>query len=140
MDILARTEEIPRKKWPRYFDDFSRRHDGWLVDVQELMGDRGAQLEASGLPFRGATAVLEPRPGLTLELGRDPADHVEHRIEAPERVWVESLAGGAEAAIEIESAGGRKTVIAFRSPQLPEAVDGMPAPARGRRVPPRKRR
>jgi hypothetical protein len=137
MEILARTEEIPRKKWPRYFDDFSRRHDGWLVDVQELMGDRGAQREATALPFRGATAVLDPRPGLTIELGRGAADHVEHRIDAPERVWVESLAGGAEAALEIESAGGRKTVIAFRSPQLPEAVDGMPAPTRAR---PRKTR
>ncbi|HWC65392.1 MAG TPA: DUF5335 family protein [Thermoanaerobaculia bacterium] len=132
MGILARTEEIPRKRWPRYFDEFSRRHDGWLVDVQELMGERGAQREATALPFRGATAVLDPRPAVTIELGRDAADHVEHRIEAPQRVWVESLAGGAEAALEIESARGRKTVIAFRSPQPPEAVDGMPAPARAR--------
>ena len=136
--ILTRTEDIPRKHWLKYLDEFSKRHDGWLVDVEELMGERGAQREATALPFRGATAVLEP-PSVTIELGGDPSDHVEHRIEAPEHIWIESLAGGAEAALEIESAGGRKTLMAFRSPQPPEAVDGMPAP-RGRRFAPRKRR
>ena len=139
-EILTRTEEIPRRHWPVYFDDFSRRHEGWLVNVEELMGERGAQTEASSLPFHGATAVLDPNPSITIEVGRGPDDHVEHRIEDPRRIWIESLPGGAEAAVSIESAGGRRTLIEFRSPQPTEAVDGMAAPPRARRKAARKRR
>ncbi len=137
--INTRTEEIPRKHWPLFFDEFSRRHEGWLVDVEVLMGERGAQKEVSALPFYGATAVLDAPASVTIELGGREADHVEHRIDAPDRVWLESLADGAEAALDIESEGGRKTLLKFRSPQPAEAVDGIASPRPRRSSPPKRR-
>jgi len=134
MDILTRTEEIPKKKWRTFFEEFSRRHEGWLVKVEELIPDRGAQTEAVDLPFFGATFEPEPPGSVAIELGGIDNGHLEHRVEAPTRVWVESLAGDAEAAIEIESRGDRKTLVSFRSPQPPESVDGLPGP------PPRRAR
>lgn len=126
--IRTRTQEIPRRRWPAFFEEFSRRHDGWLVDVEELIAERGAQREISGLPFHGASAIASPRPSVAIEVGRGADDHIAHRIEDCRRVWVEILEGGAEAAVEIESAGGRRTLLEFRSPQPVEAVDGMAAP------------
>jgi hypothetical protein len=134
--IRTRTQEIPRRRWRAFFEEFSRRHDGWLVDIEELMSDRGAQKEVTGLPFHGASAVASPRPSVVIEVGWGPDGHIEHRIDGCRKIWVETLSGGAEAAVEIESAGGRRTLLEFRSPQPTEAVDGMAAPAR-RRVSPR---
>jgi len=131
--VRTRTQEIPRRRWKAFFEEFSRRHEGWLIDVEELMGDRGAQKEVSGLPFHGASATAAPWASVVIEAGRGPEDHIEHRIEGSRRIWVESLSGGAEAAVEIESAGGRRTLLEFRSPQPTEAVDGMAAPRRRRR-------
>ena len=136
--ILTRTEEVPRKRWPQFFDEFSRRHDGWRVDVEVLMGQRGAQYEVSDLPFFGATVVLEDSPSITIELGGRETDNVEHRIGDVRRVWVESLADGRDVALDIESEGGRKTILLFRAPQPVEAVDGMASPSsRHRRHPER---
>lgn len=117
-------EEIPKGLWGEFFDGFSRRHRGWLVTVEELIPDVGPLEEARQLPLEGI--VADPRRGgVLLLLGSRPEDHVEHRLEEPMRVWVETLAGGAEAALEIESAGGRKTILSFRSPSPVESVDGL---------------
>jgi Family of unknown function (DUF5335) len=126
MEILTRTEEIPKKRWRKFLDDFGRRHEGWRVKVEELIPDRGAQTEAVDLPFFGATYEPEPPGSVTIELGGAGTDHIEHRISGPSRIWVESLANGAEAALEIEAEGDRKTLISFRSPQPTESVDGLP--------------
>jgi hypothetical protein len=131
--IVTRTEEIPKKRWPKYFDEFSRRYEGWLINIEELLRDRGAQKEASELPFHGATAVLKPRPSVTIEVGRK-ANHIEHRVDSPEKIWIESLAGGAVMALNIESAGGRKTLLSFRSPMPVEMVDGIAAPLTSRKT------
>jgi hypothetical protein len=131
--ILTRTEEIPQKRWPQFFDAFSRRHEGWRVDVEVLMGEQGAQYEVSDLPFFGASAVLEDSPTVTIELGGRETDNIEHRIGDVRRVWVETLVDGREAGLDIESEGGRKTLVVFRAPQPVEAVDGMALPQSGHR-------
>ena len=126
MKVSTRTEEVPKRKWGGFFDEFSRRHEGWRVDVEEFSPAQGAQKEVSNLPFFGATFEFGPQEGVVLELGGAGAAHLEHRIPAPFRVWVESLGEGAEASLEVESEGNRKTLISFRAPQPPEAVDGIP--------------
>jgi hypothetical protein len=126
MKISTRTEEIPKRKWAEFFDEFSRRHEGWLVDVDDLSSGQGAQKEVSDLPFFGATLESGPKGGIILELGGARTAHLEHRITAPSRVWVESLGERVEASLEVESEGDRKTLVSFRAPQPPEAVDGLP--------------
>ena len=55
------TQEIPRDEWREFFDGFSRRHEGWLVTVEVLGSDIGAQVEAYELPLVGVTAEVSVR-------------------------------------------------------------------------------
>jgi hypothetical protein len=120
----TRTREIPREQWRSFFEGFSRRHWNWLATV-EVLGDRiGAQIEVRELPL--PAVFFEARDdSITLVMGKDSEKHLEHPVPAPRRVWLEEGEGGAEAALEIESESGTKTILEFRSVVVPEAVDGL---------------
>ena len=51
--------EIPREEWTGFMDSFSRQHEGWLVTVEVLGREIGAQVEAEGKPLEGITAELK---------------------------------------------------------------------------------
>jgi Family of unknown function (DUF5335) len=119
------TREISRAEWNEFFDGFSRRHRGWLATVEEVGPTTGAMVESRRLPFEGIFADPRGEGSVTLLLGREPDKHVEHSIAAPKRVWLETLEGGAEAALEIESGAGRKTILSFEHPRPSEMVDGL---------------
>jgi hypothetical protein len=119
------TREIPRNDWPHFFDEFSRRHQGWLVGI-EIFGSLGAQVEASGRPLNGI--VAEERHGsfvIEVLTGSAPGESMSHTITGPARVQVEETGEGAEAAVQFESTDGEKTLIRFRAAALPETVDGL---------------
>lgn len=121
------TKEIPRKNWPEFFDAFTRRHAGWLVTVEIDDQRLGAQHFAREVPLLEMSA--EPRggetAGISIMVGRSPEGHLTHRIEAPSRLWLLESAEGADEALEIESPGGARTLVRFRSAVLPETVDGL---------------
>lgn len=121
------TREIPRAEWTRFLDIFSRQHEGWLATLEVLAPDIGAQQEARNLPLEGITATakdVEPE-AIAISLGKTPEDHVTHTITEPTRVWIEQTAQGANAALEIESGDGAKTLLRFRSALPAEMVDGV---------------
>jgi hypothetical protein len=115
-----RTQEIPRKEWSNFFDNFSRQHEGWLATLEILGSEVGAQEAAHGLPFEGMSVSSEPAESETIEIsmGKRPDDHVSHAIEKPTRVWLEQTDEGASATLEIESEDQTKTLLSFRSPLL----------------------
>jgi hypothetical protein len=116
------TREIPRESWIEFFNGFSRRHEGWLVNV-EVLGKIGAQTEARELPLEGISAEHGGRRvAITLGPRDRPAEHV---IEKPSHVRIEE-SGGADLALQIESSEGEATLLSFRSPLPPEMVDGLP--------------
>ena len=121
------TREIPRDEWVAFFDGFSRQHEGWLVAVEVLGADIGAQVEARELPLGGVTADLKGRDegAISITLGESAENHVMHTITAPAHIRLEQTAEGANAALQIESAGGATTLLRFRSALLPEMVDGV---------------
>jgi|RhiMetdeSRZDD1v2_1073273.scaffolds.fasta_scaffold00473_38 hypothetical protein len=116
------TRDIPRESWKEFFDGFSRRHQGWLVDVEVLGADIGAQLEAEDLPLEGISADHQNKD-ISIALLRD-GKVIEHFVTKPERVRVEEE-GGAEVAIEIDSSSGPTTIVTFRAAASPEEVDGL---------------
>jgi hypothetical protein len=119
-----RTREIPREQWQSFFEGFSRRHWNWLATVEVLADRLGAQIEARELPLQAV--FFEARDdAITLVLGKDAQKHLEHPVAAPRRVWLEVGENGAEAALEIESESGIKTILEFRTVVVPEAVDGL---------------
>lgn len=125
-EASMRTREVPLGDWPRFFDEFSRRYRGWLVSV-DILGALGAQVEAHERALKGV--VVEERNGrpvIEILTGSGPDETLAHTVAGPTRVQVEETHEGAEAAVQIESRDEGRTLIRFRAPALPEAVDGLP--------------
>ena len=120
-----RNRLVPRTEWYRFFRDFSRRHEDWLVTVRIVSPTLGAQVESSDLPLEGIVADHAGHGPISIHMGRTPEHHVEHEVPYPKQVWVELSADGAEEALEIESNDGTKTIVQFRSSPLPQEVDGL---------------
>ena len=122
-----RTREIARDEWERFFDSFSRQHQGWLATIEVFGPDIGAQVEARELPFEGITAVLKGSGAdmISIITGELTEEHLAHNISAPVHVRLEESEEGAHLALEIESAAGVRTLLQFRSAVLPEMVDGI---------------
>ena len=120
------TREVTRNEWTNFFDVFSKQHEGWIANL-EILGDQvGAQAEAVELPFEGISVSTEDEPqSLVINLGRTAEDHVSHTVERPRHVWLRQTEEGANDSLEIVEEGNQKTLLRFRSPILPELVDGI---------------
>ena len=121
------TQEIPHDEWTTFLDTFSRQHEGWLASIEVLDTEIGAQEEAHDLPLEGITATSRDDAPETIAiiLGKTPEDHLTHTITEPTRIWLEQTLQGANAALEIESAGDVKTLLRFRSALPADMVDGV---------------
>ena len=124
-----KTMEIPKDKWPAFFDSFSRQHEGWLVTLEVLGEDLGAQIEGRELAFEGIVDEWDEIEGnkIAIMIGANPDDHLTHSIDRPTQVSVEQTDEGADVALQIKSADGVTALLQFRSPMLPEMVDGLVA-------------
>jgi len=120
------TREVTRNEWTSFFNIFSKQHEGWLASLEILGDEVGAQTEAVELPFEGISFNEEDEPeSVIISLGKTPEDHVSHTVERPRHVWLKQTVEGAHDSLEIEEEGNQKTLLRFRSPMLPEFVDGI---------------
>jgi hypothetical protein len=119
--------EILRDEWAEFLDGFSRQHEGWLVTVEVLGEEIGAQVEAQELPLEGITAELKSggEDVITIILAGDSRERVTHNILGPTHVRIEQTESGADMTLQIESSNGVTTLVRFRSAMLPEMVDGL---------------
>jgi hypothetical protein len=120
-----KNRQVPHAEWPRFFEGFTRRHQGWLATVRVMDEHLGSQVEARDLPLQGIVVDPEARGPISILLASGSRANIEHPVERPEQVWVEMTEQGAEAALEIVSAGGARTILEFRVAVLPETVDGL---------------
>jgi hypothetical protein len=120
------TREVPHYEWARFFDEFSRRHQAWLVTVEMLRQDIGHQVQVRNLPLEGI--MVEPNEigedEITIIAGAQPDAHISHTIRSLRRVWLKQNDEGADEAVEIESFGGT-VLVSFRATALPEMLDGV---------------
>lgn len=122
-----KTKEIPKNEWPKFFDSFSRQHEGWLATLEILGPDIGAQIEERDLAFEGIVDEWDEVHGnqIVIMTGLNPEDHITHSISRPTQVSLEQTTEGADAALAIKSADGVTALLRFRSALLPEMVDGV---------------
>ncbi|MEX0880375.1 MAG: DUF5335 family protein [Thermoanaerobaculia bacterium] len=114
-----RNRLVPRSEWFRFFDEFSRRHQGWPATVHVLSPKLGSQVEARDMPLEGIVSRADATGPISIHLGSaPPRSNIEHEIEDPRQVWVELSEAGAEEALDVESEDGTKTVIQFRAAQV----------------------
>src|SRR5215813_4437939 len=108
------TREIPREQWVKYFDNFSKNHEGWIVTLEVISYDIGDQEEANGLPLVGISADVKARENrIDLMVGGKPDVDVERFINNPIRVWVKEPEIPGDEVIEVESEDGIKTLLNF---------------------------
>jgi hypothetical protein len=116
-EVAMKDRLVPRVEWPRFFQEFSRRHEGWLVTVRVLHPKLGAQVEARDLPLGGIVASDAEGP-ISVLMGGSAASNIEHEVAMPRQVWIEASDEGAEEALGVESEDGTKTIVEFRAPAL----------------------
>lgn len=122
-----RTKQIPKNEWPKFFDSFSRQHEGWLVTLEIFATEIGAQVEEHELTFEG---IVDERDGgsgnqIIIMLGAAPDDHITHTVTGPTNVSLEQTEEGADVGLAITSEAGPVALLRFRSAMLPEMVDGV---------------
>jgi len=122
-DVTASNRRIERAEWTKFFEGFSRRHRERPATL-EVLGGQGAQTEVRGLPLAGIACDQGGR-AITLFFGSESGPQLEHPVEAPKEVWVELVGGGVEAALEIESEGGMKTILGFGTAGPDQATKGF---------------
>jgi hypothetical protein len=124
------TLEIPRTQWSRFFDKFSKEHEGWMVTLEVLGADIGAQEAVTRLPLVGIGAELQgPNSRMEIIVGGRPDAHFTHMISMPKRVWLKQPEEPGHEAVEIESADGTITLVRFHHIPPEEVERQLPAKA-----------
>jgi hypothetical protein len=124
------TRDIPREQWVRFFDDFSKNHEGWIVTLEVLGADIGDQEEANNLPLVGISADLKARENrVEIIVGGRPDVDLTRIIERPKHIWVKEPGLPGDEAMEIESEDGIKTILNFHRIRHEETERQLPAGA-----------
>ena len=124
------TRDIPREQWVRFFDDFSKNHEGWIVTLEVLGADIGDQEEANNLPLVGISADVKARENrVEIIIGGRPDVDVTRFIERPKHIWVKEPRVPGDEAMEIESEDGIKTILNFHRIRPEETERQLPAGA-----------
>ena len=121
------TKEIPKNEWTKFFDSFSRKHEGWLVNLEIFGPEIGAQVEQREMALEGIVDESDEVEGNTIIImtGARPEGHITHSITHPTAVSLEQTDEGADVALAIKSNDGTMTLLRFRSAVLPEMVDAV---------------
>ncbi|HEU4871969.1 MAG TPA: DUF5335 family protein, partial [Pyrinomonadaceae bacterium] len=116
-----------KNEWPKFFDNFSRQHEGWLVTLEIFGSEFGAQVQERELTFAGIVDEWDEIHGnqIVIMVGEKPDDHITHSIANPTQVSLEQTDEDAHAVLAIKSANGVMALMRFRSQMLPEIVDGL---------------
>ena len=124
------TREIPSEQWVRFFDDFSKNHEGWIVTLEVIGSNFGDQDEARRLPLVGVSADMKAHENrIEIIVGGRPDADVTRFIESPKHVWVKEPRIPGDEVIEVESDDGIKTLLNFHHVRPEETDRQLPAGA-----------
>jgi hypothetical protein len=106
------TREIPRDEWKKFFDNLSRKQEGWQVKLEVLGPEIGDQIEERNMFLAGVTAELaDTGDKIEIMLGGKPSGHVTHIITAPTQVSLQQTDLGVDGALQIKAADGTTTLL-----------------------------
>jgi hypothetical protein len=112
---------VSEKDRQSFFRDFSRIHNGALVTVSVAAPGAGSHDEVVNESLRG---ISEDRDEIFVHTGDGrERPHLARRVRNVDSVLLQQTDEGADAAVDIASVDGSRTVVRFRSPALPELLD-----------------
>ena len=107
-----KTREIPRNEWKRFFDNLSRRQEGWEATLEIFSPEIGDQIEERHMFLAGTTAELADKGDkIEIMLGGKRNSHLTHIITAPTQVNLQQTDVGIDAALQIKAADGTTTLL-----------------------------
>lgn len=110
-----KTREIPRDEWKKFFDNLSRRQEGWEVGLEVFSPEIGDQIEGRHMFLAGMTAeVTERGDHIEIMMAGTPSNHVTRMISDPILVQLQQTDLGIDSAVRIKSADGT-TLLHLRS-------------------------
>ena len=110
-----KTREIPRQEWSKFFDNFSRRQEGWQVALEIFGAEIGDQVEERQMFLAGITAEMADKGDkIEIMMGGRPNGHVTHMISDPIKVDLQQTDQGIDAALQIKSADGTTALLHLR--------------------------
>jgi hypothetical protein len=114
-EAAMRTREIPREEWTRFFDNLSRRQEGWEVTLEVFGPDIGDQVEERRMFLAGLTAEVTDKAArgdkIEIMMGGRASGHVTHMITAPIQVDLQQTDLGIDSALRIKSADGTTSLL-----------------------------
>ena len=120
--VMTATQDVPRERWPGFFDELSRTYEGWRVTIELLGRDVGDQPIASDMPLQGIsfeTAGTQAGDVL-VEAGDRPEAYMTHAVRRAKSVRITDSQPGNEVDVEIEPDEGPVTLVRlFRLSELP---------------------
>lgn len=102
------TREIPKSEWKEFFDSFSRRHHGKLMNIDSVGGKAGLQRAARNLPLIGLVVQTRPDDETDVEviLGNTLRTYQSHTVFNARHVRVAQWDNNCPVSLEIEAADG----------------------------------
>ena len=107
------TKQIPRARWEAWCDTFSSGNRGRMLRLEIVGGEVGAEAVAAATPL----VAIDYDPAgqgdeMIVSYGEE-ADPSRHVIAAPVALWQGQDENGAVFGLEIDNAGGQKTIVTF---------------------------
>jgi hypothetical protein len=123
------TQEVPSGNWVDFFDNFSRRHENWLVQLERLNAERTERLSSRSLRLKSIAAEptlegADKREMMIVIVGEDDTTELSQLVRKPSRVVLSQTDVGADKCLEIYSEDF-VFVMRFRAATLPEFVDDV---------------
>lgn len=120
------TREIPKGEWKEFFDSFSRRNHGKLMNIESVGGKTGLQRTARNLPLIGLVVQSRPDGEIDVEviLGNTLRTYQSHTVFNVRQVRVAQSDNNYHASIEIETADGYPLLLHIepRRETLPQSM------------------
>jgi hypothetical protein len=114
--------DIPRGKWGKFLDAFSRQHHGWFVQLETYDLVTGEDVVSQETPLRSIELDLEDeknaRINVIVQLDNKVIKHI---LFLPSRVVFESSENSHEQLLRIETVN-TETTVHFRSPVQPASI------------------
>ncbi len=118
------SKEIPRSEWARFFEAFTRQHEGWFATLELVGREAAPEIEEMPLRLISIAPAHDDPEAVTVTLG-DSVSRVEHTVYDAERVTYEEDFEGRHRGLDIEAADGERTLVHFRTPMAPESPGGL---------------
>ncbi len=107
-----KTRQIPRDEWTKFFDNLSRRQEGWEVTLEVFSPEIGDQVEEKHLFLSGLAAeVRDAGDQIAIMLGGKASKHMTHMISTPTRVDLQQTDLGVDSSLRIKAADGTTTLL-----------------------------